>query len=299
MDWEDSTGNSDDETDHMWSLRKAKNLTNSNTRASMRGLQLVLHEGWIIQRAREMCSWAHDRYRQAAQAEAEALPSMTISKMSLKIILMMLTENPIDVYRVAEHAKRCLPLLQESPRREELLDVLVEAGESAWARGAHELATDTFLNARMLLQANPWAANNSPRTFSLLSRLADASNAILEECKAHTRCPEDVAITLRLRSKNYFFCNNLAEALRQTLLALEQLGVEINSAPSEEEVDYMFDLVKNEILAVGFDEILKMPRATDKKTELAIALLNDAGINSYWMPSSSTFASIVGFTVCE
>ncbi len=34
---------------------------------------------------------------------------------------------------------RCLSLLQEHPKRDELLDVLIEAGESAWARGAHEV----------------------------------------------------------------------------------------------------------------------------------------------------------------
>jgi hypothetical protein len=33
----------------------------------------------------------------------------------------------------------CLPLLQEHPKREEFLDVLIDAGESAWIRGAHEV----------------------------------------------------------------------------------------------------------------------------------------------------------------
>jgi len=32
-----------------------------------------------------MCSFAHDRYRQAAQAEAERLPSEAIAKMSLRV----------------------------------------------------------------------------------------------------------------------------------------------------------------------------------------------------------------------
>ncbi|KAG5723159.1 Peroxide stress-activated histidine kinase mak2 [Termitomyces sp. T112] len=302
MDWEDS---SDDETDDIWNLHKAKNLLNiSNSRASMRGLQLALQEGWLVQRAREMCTWTHDRYRQAAQAEADALPQMTISKMSLRIIRMMLLEKPIDVYRVAEHAKRCLPLLQDNPKREELLNILMEAGESAWERGAHELAIRSFLNARSLLRNDHWAYD-SARTFALLSRLAElftwkgdytTSNSILDECKVHAQSPEDVANTIRLRSRNYLFCNNFAEALSQILLALKHLGVDLKPAPSEEEADAMFDLVKNEILAVGFDEIMKMPRATDKRTELAITLLNDAGLNSYWMPSSSIFTTIVGLT---
>jgi len=34
---------------------------------------------------------------------------------------------------------RCLPLLHEHSQRDELLDILVDAGESAWDRGAHEV----------------------------------------------------------------------------------------------------------------------------------------------------------------
>ena len=54
---------------------------------------------------------------------------------------MMLHELPIDVYRIAEYSKKCLSLLLEHPKKEELISVLIEAGESAWARGAHEVGT--------------------------------------------------------------------------------------------------------------------------------------------------------------
>lgn len=79
----------------------------------------------------------------------------------------------------------------------------------------------------------------------------------------------------------------------------------------------MFEIVKNEILAVGFDEIVMIPRATDPRTELAVSLLNDAGMkylelyimyifllttrlgmNAYWSPSPYAFADVIGLTVC-
>jgi hypothetical protein len=91
MDWEDFSGSSgsDDEGDDMWNLHKAvstlRETRSTATRASMRGLQMALAEGWLIQRARDMCSFAHDRYRQAAQAEAEALPEKSIAKMSFRV----------------------------------------------------------------------------------------------------------------------------------------------------------------------------------------------------------------------
>jgi hypothetical protein len=91
MDWEDATGGSgsEDESDDMWNLHKAvSNLRDSGsnpTHVAMRGLQVAVTEGWLITRARDMCSFAHDRYRQAAQAEAEKLPPETIAKMSFRV----------------------------------------------------------------------------------------------------------------------------------------------------------------------------------------------------------------------
>ena len=95
----------------------------SVTRRSMRGLQIAISEGWLVQRARDMCSFAHDRYRQAAEAEALSLPddliakmsfrvgiflshSKTITKLSFQIISMMLLEPCPDVYQIAERAQR-------------------------------------------------------------------------------------------------------------------------------------------------------------------------------------------------
>ncbi|KAJ3513116.1 hypothetical protein NLJ89_g3133 [Agrocybe chaxingu] len=292
MDWEDSSGSSgsEDELDDMWHVHKAvsnlRETGSANTHRSMRGLQVALTEGWLITRARDMCSFAHDRYRQAAQAEAETLPREVLAKMSFKIILMMLHESPIDVYGVAEHAKRCLGLLHDHPKRDELLDVLIDAGESAWARGAHELAIQSFVSARTLLRQNAWA-DRPWRTLSLLSRLAalytwrgdlQESDSILNECLVHGRQPEDKANLLRLRSRNQWLKGNYAEALDDTLLALKALGVEVSPAPTRRQADIMFEEVKNEILAVGFDEILLIPRTTDPRTELAVTLLNDADV---------------------
>lgn len=85
----------------------------------------------------------------------------------------MLLEPGPDVYQISEHAQRyvvarflsllrvltanrCLPLLREHERRGELVSLLIDAGDSAWARGAHEvrclLLSDFFWrNAQVLL----------------------------------------------------------------------------------------------------------------------------------------------------
>ncbi|KAJ2919335.1 hypothetical protein MD484_g1075, partial [Candolleomyces efflorescens] len=291
MDWEDSVGDEEME----WNLHKAVSNfrdkeSGGTTRGSMRGLQLALSEGWL-----------------AAQAEAAALPAEMMAKMSFRIVLMMLHETPVDVYRIAEHAKKCLPLLLEHPKKEELLNVLIEAGESAWARGAHELAIRSFISARSLLNDRPWQANPQ-RTFNLLSRLAAlytwkgelaASDTILEECYVHAEDLEDKSAVLRLKSRNQWLRNNFSEAFNDTITALNILGIDICTAPSRRQADVMFEQVKNEILAVGFDEILSIPRTSDRKTELAVALLNDAGSHAYWSPSPSIFSDVIGLTTIQ
>ena len=79
--------------------------------------------------------------------------------------MMMLHEGSPEVYRIAEHAKRygpfnsayalhvshsvclsrCLPLLREHPKRDELFELLIDAGDSARTRGAHEVRPCIFL----------------------------------------------------------------------------------------------------------------------------------------------------------
>lgn len=96
IDWEDSSSpvGGEDEAGR-WNLHKAvsslRETRPDNTHKSMRGLQLALTEGWLITRARDMCSFAHDRYRQAAQAEAECLPKEVIAKMSFRVSTLLTT----------------------------------------------------------------------------------------------------------------------------------------------------------------------------------------------------------------
>ena len=105
----------------------------------------------------------------------------------------------------------------------------------------------------------------------------ERSDAYIEECLSKTDDPETRAQILRIRSRNHFMRTNYRLALSDTIQGLRLLGVDVNPSPTRREADTMFEQVKNEILAVGFEDILNIPRARDAKTDLAIALLNDAG----------------------
>ena len=105
----------------------------------------------------------------------------------------------------------------------------------------------------------------------------DASSSILRECLLHCREPEEKSNVLRLRSRNEWLRGNFFNALNDTLLALRVLGIEITPSPTRRQADAMFEQVKNEIMALTWEEILLIPRTTDPKIELAVTLLNDAG----------------------
>ena len=92
MDWEDSSGSSgsEEEQEESWNISQAvsnmKETSLSTARGSMRGLQIAIAEGWLIHRARDMCAFAHDRYRQAVLAEARKYPEDKLAKMAFRVL---------------------------------------------------------------------------------------------------------------------------------------------------------------------------------------------------------------------
>lgn len=46
----------------------------TSNRSPIKGMHVAIAEGWIVNRGRDECTFAHDRYRQAAEAEAATIP---------------------------------------------------------------------------------------------------------------------------------------------------------------------------------------------------------------------------------
>jgi hypothetical protein len=84
MDWEDS-GGEDSGSEDAFGLRPRQHSINAGAKGPMHGLHIALSEGWLIPRGRDMCSFAHDRYRAAAAALAADLPDGGIMRMSFRV----------------------------------------------------------------------------------------------------------------------------------------------------------------------------------------------------------------------
>jgi len=105
----------------------------------------------------------------------------------------------------------------------------------------------------------------------------EQSEKLIAEYIEQSQSPGDHARALRIRANNHFLRNEFADALKALVHALNILDVEMDPSPTQDVADKMFEDVKNQILAIGYEELLKLPRATDPRIDLAVRLLNDAG----------------------
>lgn len=84
---------------------KAKEMrAMTTTRTSMKGLQEAIAEGWLVQRARDMCSFTHDRHYHTACAMADALPEGAVAGMSLRVIIIPFYVASLLIYRLDYHS---------------------------------------------------------------------------------------------------------------------------------------------------------------------------------------------------
>ncbi|KZT56029.1 hypothetical protein CALCODRAFT_550887 [Calocera cornea HHB12733] len=297
MDWEEANGNDDSDSDE-----------SKSSRGSMQGLQMALSEGWLVHRGRETCAFSHDRFRQAAVTFTEHMPPDVVMGMNLKIAVVLLQQPDPDYFRVADFAKRSIPLLPEHPRRKSFLDVFVRVSGQATVQGAHEMALEYCQCARQLLSDEAWDDDHREASRSLLLKTAElltwsgdnwTSDQILDEILQHSFTPEDIARVARLQARNCWKRNDFTGGLAKTMQGLRALGVDVQRpTPSVVVADTArsFDRVQSHIFDIGFENILTLPHCSDPKVELTVSLLNDTSINALWAQGRG-LADVVGLKV--
>lgn len=193
----------------------------------------------------------------------------------------------------------------------------------------------------MLLDSDMWTTNIK-RTLALYLRLAESvflfslpisfsksayrlalwrgdlqdAQEYISDCLPRAEEPIDKATVLKLRSQCHWQNDRADASMKDVVLALEALGIGLDFSQDPDEVNALFEQVKNEVythnviiwrrklderlqvLAAGFDAILSMPRCQDEKIDLAVNLLGDAGIGSYWQ-SRAVMTDVAGLMVCS
>ncbi|KAH7104691.1 hypothetical protein BKA62DRAFT_693063 [Auriculariales sp. MPI-PUGE-AT-0066] len=302
MDRED--GGLDPEIETLWS--PASTPHTGTVKSSARGLHSATAEGWLVQRARDMCSWTHDRYKSAVLELAKTLPQTVVEGMSLRVVLMLMQESERDTYRIAEFARRCTSLLAMHPARPAALQCLLDAAFSASSRGALEIALSSYISAKSLLSDSAWL-DEPTQTFAIYLKIVelmtwkgdhDASDFLLTEMFSRVSSAEDQARVWRARSRNALVRRDFTEAVDNICRALSLFDIQLRTDITMQDTDDNFDMIKGKILATGQEHILSAPRCVDVQVDLCVALLNDAGTAAYWT-GASAFMTSIGLTILE
>lgn len=92
MEWTDCSG-SDSEDEGASLVSAIEEALDSSANKShlpnqlMRGLQIAVSEGWLVDHTQETCWFAHDRYRNVVEAEIGTMSKDIFEKIHLKVYI--------------------------------------------------------------------------------------------------------------------------------------------------------------------------------------------------------------------
>jgi predicted ATPase len=124
-----------------------------------------------------------------------------------------------------------------------------------------------------------------------------SSIALVEECLVHAKNPQDKARLLWIRSRVQWAKNQFGLALKDSLQALQFLGMTIDPNPTLQAVDASFEDLQSKLFSMGIDNIQDLPVCTDERVNLISSLLMESCNNAYWMDSNQLLCESLGIQV--
>jgi predicted ATPase len=124
-----------------------------------------------------------------------------------------------------------------------------------------------------------------------------SSIALVEECLIHAQSGEDKARLLWIRSRVYWARNEFPLALEDTLQALAFLDCHINHNPSRSDLDTIFEATRSQIMSIGMENILELPRSASERIDLIASLLVESSNHAYWISDRYHLFEFLGWKV--
>jgi hypothetical protein len=125
-----------------------------------------------------------------------------------------------------------------------------------------------------------------------------SSIALVEECLIHAESGEDKARLLWIRSRVHWARNDFPLALEDTLQALFFLDVSINQSPSVDDLDMAFETTRSQILTIGMENTINLPRSDSERINLIASLLVESSNHAYWIEHKRNLLELLGWKVC-
>jgi hypothetical protein len=86
-------------------------------------------------------------------------------------------------------------------------------------------------------------------------------------------------------------------ALEDTLTALAFLDCPIDPRPSADDLDIVFETTRTQIMSIGMENIISLPRSNSDRIDLIACLLVEGSTHAYWIDSHSRLLEFLGWKV--
>ncbi|RUS21247.1 hypothetical protein BC937DRAFT_93220 [Endogone sp. FLAS-F59071] len=259
------------------------------------GLQIVSQEGIILPSLEDDYRFLHDRYSQAAYMLANETRRY---RMHLKIGQMLLEDASADVFLTADHLIKARFLISAFPQKSIYRALIIRAGDKASTAGALRIAFSYYSCCLNLLSECPWEDGmdtSYTETLKLHLNVAELAwwandmtlaRTLLREVFLHSKSPIDRSPAWRLQIKMHFQQQNYKDGLQDVFNCLHELGLpDIRQDVTQEEVDELFEQLKNEINRRGFGNLRDSPPCEDVRILSIMGVLQEACTVSYWQSS--------------
>lgn len=207
----------------------------------------------------------------------------------------MNADSSADVFLTADHLIKATSLISAFPQKSKYRALLILAGNKASASGALRIAFSYYSCCLNFLSACPWEDGvDASYTETLKLHLNVAELAwwandltlaltLLREIFLHSKSPVDRTPAWRLQSKIHFQQQNYKDGLQDIFNCLHELELPaIRQDITQEEVDELFEQLKNEINRRGFSNLRDSPTCEDVRILSIMGILQDACTVSYW-----------------
>jgi PAS domain S-box-containing protein len=233
----------------------------------------------------------HDRVQQAAYS---LIPAHEKQSVHLKIGQLLLSNTPVAkreerIFEIIGQLNVVTELITQSTEREALAQLNLMASRKAKAATAYGSALQYAQVGMSLLTENCWqsqydltlALYQIATEVAYLSRDLEQMATFANDVFNRGKTPLDKISVYEVKIEAFAAQGKFAQAIATALNILQQLGVELPTEPSQDDVAVAFQALSDVMGERSPAELLNLPQATDKKILAAAQILTSVAPAAY------------------
>ena len=232
----------------------------------------AVHNGLIL-RLEVSYAFLHDRIQEAAYA---LIPESARADVRLRIGRVLLARLTADglaehLFDVANQLNRGAALLVDRDEKVQVAEIDLRAGRKAKASAAHASARAYFEAGMALLEESDWSTHYELK-FSLWFERAECEflvghfaevEQLIAELLQRAASKVDRAAVYRLKILLQIMKSENQEAVTTALTCLRQLGIDMPTHPTGEQVQAEYEMVRQTLNGRPIESLIDLPLMTD------------------------------------